>query len=819
MDDRLERTTMEGDGPAMAGLRLRDTALAAGDVLNGIYKVERFIARGGMGEVFEGVNVETDERVAIKAIRSHLARDPKIVMLFRKEARVLTHIAHPAIVQYRVFARDPQLDLHYIVTDFINGEPITRYLDRERPGMSEVVTLARRLASGLEAAHDHGAIHRDMSPDNILLPDGRIERAKIIDFGIAKSLDLTAETVVGEGFAGKLGYVAPEQFGDFGRQIGPWTDVYSTALVLLAFARGKAPAMGTTLSEAVERRRVPVDLSDLPVPIAPLIERMLVPEPAGRIRSMREVLVALDGIRIAGDLPLARGKAVALPGLVADGDQLVDAEGSRVASRPRETAETTYAPTLYPAAGAALRPSEMLAKPAVRAQDVPATLPLPGPARTPASQRKGRGRRLILAAFASLVLLVFGTVLYKHAPQAPVVQNNVVQPSQPASPAKEAPLLTASDRAGQWNLMARDLPCAWITARATTEDGPTQMTGGSGDLPGLPARLAGKPRNWGAVETREVEPLTVTQCGVIDALRPYRATAGEQGAGVLALSTSRILLDHPTPACPGGGVAEVTAANRDPGREWALIGLEPDGRLLQIAGSSAEFARLARQQSAGFSIGADGLYHVSLCHALAGSSAVFLLETKRPVDLGLRTGQAALPGADFAQRLADQGRDQGIRIFAQWARVEPAPASDRAGPPAAGITPRSPSSPMAARPLAQAGQPGRPSPTGAGQGHDLTREQAALETAELNRRELARIQEMQAPNRNADLCRAYDGAWHDVGRLERDACLAQAIRGRCNVTFVQFKNRLYRRQGSEIQEQRGSHWRDFVRDESCTPSG
>jgi serine/threonine-protein kinase len=225
MDRSVEQTTLAGDEPAM-GRRPRDAALAAGDMLNGIYKVERFIARGGMGEVFEGVNVETDERVAIKAIRSHLASDPRIVALFRKEARVLTHIAHPAIVQYRVFARDPQLDLHYIVTDFINGEPITRYLDRERPSLSDVVVLARRLASGLEAAHDHGAIHRDMSPDNILLPDGRIDRAKIIDFGIAKSLDLSAETVVGEGFAGKLGYVAPEQFGDFGRQIGPWTDVF-----------------------------------------------------------------------------------------------------------------------------------------------------------------------------------------------------------------------------------------------------------------------------------------------------------------------------------------------------------------------------------------------------------------------------------------------------------------------------------------------------------------------------------------------------------------------------------------------------------------
>jgi hypothetical protein len=373
--------------------------------------------------------------------------------------------------------------------------------------------------------------------------------------------------------------------------------------------------------------------------------------------------------------------------------------------------------------------------------------------------------------------------------------------------------MLASDRVAQWNLAVRDLPCAWITARATTEDGPTELSGGSGDLPGLPARLAGKPRNWGSVDAKAVEPLNVTQCGVIDALRPYRAKPGEQGAGVLALSTSRILLDHPGPACPGGGVAEVTAANRDPDREWALIGLEPDGRLLQIAGSRAEFARLAGQHSEGFSIGADQLYHVALCHALAGSSAIFLLETKHPVDLGLRTGQASLPGADFAQRLADQGRDQGIRVFAQWARIERAPEGDRAKPSMA------PPTPTAASPTVPPDRTGRRPLAEAVPQHEISRAQSVLETAELNRRELARIQDMQDPNRHADLCRAYDGQWHDVGQLPRDACLSQAMKGRCKVSFALFKSRLYRRQNGQIQEQRGNRWKDFLRDEACGAGG
>ncbi|MET3726108.1 protein kinase domain-containing protein [Sphingomonas trueperi] len=285
-----------GSLPGAGGSGRRGCSLVPGDVLNGIYRVDRFIARGGMGEVFEGINVESDERVAIKAIRSHLAQEDKIIAMFRKEARVLTQIAHPAIVQYRVLARDPMLDLYYIVTDFIDGEPLSTHLGDSHPTAGEIAVLARRLAAGLQAAHEHGAVHRDMSPDNVLLPGGVIARAKIIDFGIAKSLDIGGETVVGEGFAGKLGYVAPEQFGDFGRDVGPWTDVYSTALVLLAFARGKAPAMGNTLADAVERRRQLPDFDGVTPELVPLFRKMLAPNPAERIRSMAEVLAFLDAL-------------------------------------------------------------------------------------------------------------------------------------------------------------------------------------------------------------------------------------------------------------------------------------------------------------------------------------------------------------------------------------------------------------------------------------------------------------------------------------------------------------------------------------------
>ena len=268
--------------------------IQVGDVLNHIFEVRRFIARGGMGEVFEGTNVNTDERVAIKVMLPQLAADPNVIGMFRKEARTLTRLNHEALVSYRVLAQEPQLGVLYIVTEYVDGVNLADVLGKEQPTAADLALLLRRLASGLRVAHQLGAIHRDMSPDNVLLENGELAQAKVIDFGIAKDLDPGSKTIVGDGFAGKLNYVAPEQLGDFGREIGPWTDVYSLALVILAVALGKNVQMGGSLVDAVDKRRAGPDLSAAPEEIRPILARMLAPNPADRLRSMDEVLAELE---------------------------------------------------------------------------------------------------------------------------------------------------------------------------------------------------------------------------------------------------------------------------------------------------------------------------------------------------------------------------------------------------------------------------------------------------------------------------------------------------------------------------------------------
>lgn len=268
--------------------------IKVGDVLNHIFEVRRFLARGGMGEVFEGININTDERVAIKVMLPQLAADPNVIGMFRKEARTLTRLNHEGLVAYRVLAQEPQLGVLYIVTEFIDGVNLADALGKEQPTAADLALLLRRLASGLRVAHQLGAIHRDISPDNVLLEDGELGKAKVIDFGIAKDLDPGSKTIVGEGFAGKLNYVAPEQLGDFGRDVGPWTDVYSLALVILAVALGKNVQMGGSLVDAVDKRRAGPDISAIPEEIRPIIAKMLAPNPADRLRSMDEVLAELE---------------------------------------------------------------------------------------------------------------------------------------------------------------------------------------------------------------------------------------------------------------------------------------------------------------------------------------------------------------------------------------------------------------------------------------------------------------------------------------------------------------------------------------------
>ncbi|HLK81365.1 MAG TPA: serine/threonine-protein kinase [Xanthobacteraceae bacterium] len=263
--------------------------LAPGTRLNGIFEIDARIASGGMGEIYRGHAVETGDPVAIKVMRTDLADNATALALFRKEASALHYIHHEAIVRYYIFSHDPGTGRHYLAMEFVDGQPLSELLQRGPLGFEAVRVLKERLAAGLNAAHQHGIVHRDLSPDNVLIPAGDLAKAKIIDFGIARSTRAGDGTIIGSGFAGKYNYVSPEQLGLFGGDVTAKSDIYSLGLVLAQCLLGRPIDMGGTQFEVLEKRRVLPDLRAVEARFRPLLEKMLQPNPADRPESMGAV--------------------------------------------------------------------------------------------------------------------------------------------------------------------------------------------------------------------------------------------------------------------------------------------------------------------------------------------------------------------------------------------------------------------------------------------------------------------------------------------------------------------------------------------------
>jgi hypothetical protein len=264
--------------------------LPVGTILNDLYQIDGFLAQGGMGELYRGHTLETGDAVAIKLIRPELAKNEAYLTLFRKEASALSRINHQTIVRYYVFSLEPKLKRHFMAMELVQGESLSELLNKGPMKSADVRSLSMRLASGLQAAHDQGIVHRDVSPDNIIIQDGNLSHARIIDFGIARSTRPTHTTIVGDGFAGKHNYVSPEQVGLFGGDITEKSDIYSLGLVLVQCLRGRPIDMGGTWFEMVEKRTRLPDVSDVDRAFRLLLKQMLQPDPAKRLARMEEVL-------------------------------------------------------------------------------------------------------------------------------------------------------------------------------------------------------------------------------------------------------------------------------------------------------------------------------------------------------------------------------------------------------------------------------------------------------------------------------------------------------------------------------------------------
>ncbi|ESY80710.1 serine/threonine protein kinase [Mesorhizobium sp. LNHC220B00] len=273
-----EQTRIHSTNRFDPGVRLNDT-----------YQLDERIASGGMGDVYRGHNIETGEPVAIKTVRPELVGDEIVFELFRKEGTILGRLNHPTIVRYYSFSRDPKIGRPYLVMEFVEGQSLAERIKAGPLSLEETRQLFGPVADGLALAHKAGVIHRDLSPDNIILQHGNIADPKIIDFGIARAANSGEHTILGGSFAGKFSFVSPEQLGLLGRQVTNRSDIYSMGLVMAAALRGKPLDMGSFPADVIEKRGTVPDLIDIDISLRPLLEAMLQPDPENRPGSMAQI--------------------------------------------------------------------------------------------------------------------------------------------------------------------------------------------------------------------------------------------------------------------------------------------------------------------------------------------------------------------------------------------------------------------------------------------------------------------------------------------------------------------------------------------------
>jgi serine/threonine protein kinase len=289
--------------------------LTSGHLLADRYRLGRRIAVGGMGEVWEAVDVRLDRTVAIKVLKPELCGDAVFLHRFRTEARTTASLNHPGIAAVHDYGEtaaipDGPEDTAYLVMELVEGEPLAAILARQgRISADTTLDMLEQAGHALQAAHERGLVHRDVKPGNILVtPNGTV---KLTDFGIAKAADAAPVTRSGM-VMGTAHYIAPEQA--LGSEATPSSDVYSLAVVGYECLMGHRPFLSdnaVTVAMLHIREAAPPLPPDVPPGVRALIETTLVKDPRRRYSAGGEFASAAASVR-AG-LPLPAPVALAIP--------------------------------------------------------------------------------------------------------------------------------------------------------------------------------------------------------------------------------------------------------------------------------------------------------------------------------------------------------------------------------------------------------------------------------------------------------------------------------------------------------------------------
>jgi serine/threonine-protein kinase len=257
------------------------------------YELEELVGTGGMSSVFRAHDTLLERRVALKLLHEHFAEDEEQVERFKREARAVAQLSHPNIVT--VIDRGERDGRQFIVFEYVDGENLKELVIREGPlPVRRALEVALQVAEALAFAHNHGLVHRDVKPQNVLLPSGG--GAKVTDFGIARSLDVEGLSRTGS-VVGTSHYIAPEQA--HGAAVDARTDVYSLGAVLFELLTGEVPFPGESFVAVALRhvREPPPSTRERRSEVSPRLDaavaRAMAKSPDERFQSMGDVVVEL----------------------------------------------------------------------------------------------------------------------------------------------------------------------------------------------------------------------------------------------------------------------------------------------------------------------------------------------------------------------------------------------------------------------------------------------------------------------------------------------------------------------------------------------
>jgi len=241
------------------------------------YRIVGRLGKGGMGSVFSGIQVASGRLVAIKVLPPSSATNPDLVLRFEREAKMLASLTHPNVVQ--IVDRGQVGNINYFVMEYIPGRTLKDRMDQEQVSLRDVVDVVTRVGEAIQHCHDHGLVHRDLKPGNVLLTPS--SEVKVTDFGISGLLrrmgDITEQGVL----IGTPQYVAPEQLRD-GSRVDHRADQFSLAVLAYEMLTNSLPI---GVFDPVSRRR-----PEVPARVDSVLSRALARDPADRYRSVREFI-------------------------------------------------------------------------------------------------------------------------------------------------------------------------------------------------------------------------------------------------------------------------------------------------------------------------------------------------------------------------------------------------------------------------------------------------------------------------------------------------------------------------------------------------